>query len=119
MSESERQLNGNIEIHPPGGTRRVLRSPEQCGGFVAGTSLSSSHGNLEIRNSAGTLLWESATHDMEANKMSLEKSGALAVYAVGRVAPVWTSKTSGNPGAFAAFQMDGNMVLYSAAREPL
>jgi pseudomonalisin len=56
---------------------------------------------------------------MGANKMSLEKSGALAVYAVGRVAPVWTSKTSGNPGAFLAFQMDGNMVLYSAAREPL
>jgi hypothetical protein len=51
--------------------------------------------------------------------MSLENNGDLAIYAVGRVAPVWNTKTRGNPAAFVAFQMDGNMVLYSADRRPL
>ena len=73
---------------------------------------------MEVRNPAGTLLWESETRDVGANKMSLENNGDLAIYAVGRVAPVWNTKTRGNPAAFVAFQMDGNMVLYSADRRP-
>jgi murein DD-endopeptidase MepM/ murein hydrolase activator NlpD len=32
---------------------------------------------------------------------------------------IWASKTGGNPGAYAAVQTDGNLVIYTAARKAL
>lgn len=118
MPESAQQPNGNIEIHPDEG-RELF--------FIPGTQwrVSSGYifeftrqGNLEIRNSSGKLLWDSATRNSGANRLSLI-DGDLRVLSASKSMPLWSSKTLGHPGAFIAFQTDGNLVIYTPDRQPV
>jgi hypothetical protein len=119
MPEASQQPTGNLEIYSAG---------ERNVEFVTGTQwrVASGYlfqftrqGNLEVRNPAGQLVWESRTRDAGASRLRLESSGDLAICAAGDAAPVWSTGTAGNQGAFLAFQMDGNLVLYSSDRSPL
>jgi phosphoribosyl-AMP cyclohydrolase len=49
--------------------------------------------------------------------LAMQADGNLVAYH-GRTW-LWSSQTSGNPGAFATFQTDGNFVVYSRAGHPL
>jgi hypothetical protein len=57
-------------------------------------------------------------------RLTLQSDGNLVLYDEGGVSTVsatavWNSGTSGNPGAYAVHQADGNLVVYSAANRPL
>jgi hypothetical protein len=49
----------------------------------------------------------------------MQSDGNLVLYETGSRKALWSSQTSGNPGAFAALQRDGNLVVYSSSRQPL
>lgn len=68
-------------------------------------------GNLVVYNPSGAALWNSATGNRGATRLSLQPDGNLVIYA-GTFA-VWSSSTPGNPGATLIIQADGNVVLYS------
>jgi exopolysaccharide biosynthesis protein len=48
----------------------------------------------------------------------MQNDGNLVVYQAG-AGPKWSTRTWGQPGAFAVMQHDGNFVVYSSARRPL
>ena len=47
----------------------------------------------------------------------MQGDGNLVLYRDGR--PLWSTRTHGNPGAFAVLQSDGNFVVYAAGNRPL
>lgn len=49
--------------------------------------------------------------------LSMQGDGNLVIYRGGRAE--WATRTDRNPGAFLAFQTDGNAVVYSSAGRPL
>jgi len=62
----------------------------------------------------GTLL---RSDSRGTRSLAMRADGTLAQVVDGK--QVWATKTTGNPGAYAAVQTDGNFVVYSAARKPL
>jgi len=107
----------SVEIHPPIGD-------EICFGLETGWTVPSGYrfefapdGNLHILNPAGEQVWRSETADSGATRLCFQE-GALCLYS-DQPDPVWSTNTEGHPGAFFAFQNDGNLVVYSAAREAL
>ncbi|HEX3652157.1 MAG TPA: hypothetical protein VHU18_04960 [Rhizomicrobium sp.] len=113
------QSTGNIELHIEG-AREVLFLPGARWRVESGYTFEFIRsGNFEIHNPAGTLVWESGTGDQDAAKLVLRPNGDLAIYASGTPAPLWHTNTAGNPGAFVAFQQDGNFVVYDREAHPL
>ena len=49
--------------------------------------------------------------------LNMQNDGNLVDYCNGK--SVWSSNTGGNPGAYLAFQADGNVVIYSSTNVPL
>lgn len=74
-------------------------------------------GNLQILNPAGEKVWESETARSGAQKFSIRADGVLLLSSV--AGTIWRPTIASSPGAFLAFQTDGNLVLYSAKRDPL
>jgi hypothetical protein len=113
------QTTGNIEIHVEG-AQEALFLPGACwkveSGYTFEFTLS---GNFEVRNPARTVVWESRTGGVEATKLVLQPNGNLVICASGNPAPLWQTNSAGNPGAFVAFQQDGNFVLYDKDAHPL
>lgn len=70
-------------------------------------------GNLELRNPAGDLLWESQTDRRDGAKVVMKTTGELTV-CEWRGYPIWSSGTTGHPGAYLLLQSDGNVVIYAA-----
>jgi hypothetical protein len=66
---------------------------------------------------------ESATEPrgMRAAEAVMQDDGNFVVYDIqdGFPIPVWSTNTSGNPGAYLNVQDDGNMVIYSASNAVL
>lgn len=50
-------------------------------------------------------------------ELRMQTDGNLVLYMAGRA--VWSSRTAGNPGAYAVMQSDNNVVVYSAAGRAL
>jgi hypothetical protein len=109
----------NIEIHPPPGENCTF-GPETTWLVASGYRFEFTvDGNLQILNPAREKVWESGTAGSEARKFSLQPSGELSLHAGNGGEALWRASIGGSPGAFLAFQNDGNLVLYSAEREPL
>jgi hypothetical protein len=105
----------------------IARGPAPCGFLSESESMAPGHdvvscdgrftlslerdGNLVLQGSAGRLWASDTSNGSEArlqddgNFMIRDRDGAV----------VWTSGTSGNPGARLAVQDDGNAVIYSLA----
>lgn len=66
-------------------------------------------GNL-VLYSPSSALWSSGTNS--GAMVSMQPDGNLVVYNSGGQA-VWSSGTSGHPGAYLGLQADGNMVIYA------
>lgn len=62
----------------------------------------------------GTLL---RSDSRGTRSLAMRTDGTLAQVVDGK--QVWATKTAGNPGAYAAVQVDGNFVVYSKAKKPL
>ncbi|MFC3690380.1 hypothetical protein [Aquipuribacter hungaricus] len=50
--------------------------------------------------------------ERQASRLVMQGDGNLVLYRGS--APLWSSETQGNPGAYAVMQSDGNLVVYSA-----
>jgi len=77
-------------------------------------------GNLVLYRRPGVALWQSGTAnvsgpggDVGVNGGALTYDGLLFIQGTGATL-LWSSGTSGNPGAFGVLQDDGNFVIYSA-----
>jgi hypothetical protein len=113
------QPTGNIEIHVLGADE-VLFLPGARWKVESGYTFEfRPNGNFEVRNPAKVLVWESATGDLGATKLALQPNGNLLICAGVDPVPLWQSGTAGNPGAFIAFQQDGNFVVYGRDTHPL
>ncbi len=109
----------NVEIHPPPDEDCTF-GPETTWLVASGYRFEfSGDGNLQILNPARERVWESGTAGSEARKFSLQSTGELILCSGNGGEPLWRARTGSSPGAFLAFQNDGNLVLYSAEREPL
>lgn len=118
MPESGRQPNGNIEIHPAEGQELLFVIDTQWRVASGYTFEFTQDGNLEIRNPSGELLWQTETKERGARRLTLS-DGDLAISAADRSNPLWRTNTPGHVGAFIAFQKDGNLVIYTAERQPV
>jgi len=49
----------------------------------------------------------------------MEPTGDLAIYSNVHRERLWHSDTAGHPGAFVAFQQDGNLVVYDRHAHPI
>ena len=113
------QPTGNIEIHLSG-VEEALFLPGARWKVTGGYTFEfRPNGNFEVRNPANALVWESATGDLGATKLALQPNGNLLICAGDDPVPLWQSGTAGNPGAFIAFQQDGNFVVYGKDAQPL
>jgi len=76
-------------------------------------------GNLVIYNQNNVAQWSTGTWGGDANSYAtMESSGDFEVWDDGVMR--WSSHTSGNPGAYLAFQnQDGNLVVYSSTGQAL
>src|SRR5947207_5980179 len=109
----------NIELHPPPGEDCAF-GPETTWLVGSGYLFEfTPDGNLQILNPAGEKVWESGTAGTGAKKFSVRSDGALLLSSGNGAEPLWQTGSGRSPGAFLAFQNDGNLVLYSAEREPL
>jgi CubicO group peptidase (beta-lactamase class C family) len=80
-------------------------------------------GNLVLyRADNGLALWASGTSKPSGasgpNYTFMQIDGNLVVYTVAN-APLWSSGTYGNPGAYLVLEDSGNLVVYSATSTPL
>lgn len=113
------QATGNIEIHVEG-VQEAMFLPGARWQVESGYTFEfTPSGNFEVRNPARRVVWESQTRDLEATKLVLQPNGNLVICASGDPTPLWQTNTAGNPGAFVAFQQDGNLVLYDKDAHPL
>lgn len=110
--------SGNIDIHASSLCDASFVRGQRWTGAGGHVLEFTHHGNLELRNAAGDLLWESATARAEPATLVLQRSGKLAM-CDWRGYPVWSIGAAANPGAHLALQPDGNLVLYSAENQPL
>ena len=69
----------------------------------------------------GTHQSASEPRGMRAAEAIMQADGNFVIYDLqhGFPIPVWSTGTSGNPGAYLNVQGDGNMVIYSASHTPL
>jgi hypothetical protein len=118
-AEGKVQPTGNIEIHVSG-SEEVLFLPGACWRVDSGYTFEfRPNGNFEVRNPVGTLVWQSGTGDLGATKLTLLPDGEVLICAGNDSIPLWQSGTAENPGAFVAFQQDGNFVVYDKNAHPL
>lgn len=78
------------------------------------------HRRLYVQRSDFLLAGDSVQGERGVSRLLMQSDGNLVLYR-GSVA-LWSSRTSGNPGAFAVMQADGNLVVYSSpatGRRPL
>jgi hypothetical protein len=107
----------DIELHAPPGENCTF-GPKTTWRVGSGYRFEfTADGNLQILNPAGDKVWESDTARSGAQKCSLRPDGVLLLSSA--VATIWRANVGSSPGAFLAFQNDGNLVLYSANHEPL
>jgi hypothetical protein len=109
----------NIELHAPPGEDCAFGTETT---WLVGSGYRfefTSDGNLQILNPAEEKVWESGTAGSGARKFSLQSGGELQLSSGNGAEPIWQAGGEPAPGAFLAFQHDGNLVLYSASREPL
>lgn len=62
-------------------------------------------------------LWASNTSGHKVDRCEMQTDGNFVLYE--GATPVFSTKTNGRPGAYAAIQDDGNFVVYSADHGPL
>ncbi|WP_081259214.1 protease pro-enzyme activation domain-containing protein [Burkholderia territorii] len=65
--------------------------------------------------SPGQILYSASRN----HELVMQYDGNLVLYNVANGTAIWNSGTSGNPGAYAAFQLDGNFVVYGAGGKAL
>jgi len=131
------QTDGNLALYPPGGGPAEWSSGTAGGGGV--TLQLQDDGNVVLYGDpdAGVapVVWQTGTEGfrgtvlgegetLEAGqfvvssdglfKMVMQADGNLVVYAVGLPGALWSSRTAGDPGAFATMQADGNLVVYGS-----
>ncbi|HVX20268.1 MAG TPA: PPE domain-containing protein [Acidimicrobiales bacterium] len=130
------QADGNLVLYPPDGGPAEWSSGTAGGGGV--TLQLQDDGNLVLYgNPDGTggapVVWQTGTEafrgtvlgegeTLEAGQfvvsadglftLVMQADGNLVVYGVGRPGALWSSRTAGDPGAFATMQADGNLVVY-------
>ncbi|MFC3690379.1 hypothetical protein [Aquipuribacter hungaricus] len=71
-----------------------------------------SHRNLHVFQEDFLVAGDTVLGERQASRLVMQADGNLVLYR-GQT-PLWSSETSGNPGAFAVMQGDGNLVVYSA-----
>ena len=124
------QGDGNLVVYSA--ARAPLWSSNTSGNAGAFLTLSYA-GQLAVESETGELLWtenliltagselasgQSISGPNGAYDLVMQADGNLVEYSAANT-PIWSSDTSGNPGAYVSMQGDGNLVVYSAARAPL
>ena len=133
------QGDGNFVVYGPDGA--VLFNT-QTHGNAGAQIIMQGDGNLVVYAANGSALWSTFTGRINAappttpdtlgsdgtlspgqrlvsgdNIAAMQGDGNFVVYSSGRV--VFSTGTSGQPGARAVMQSDGNFVIYSAGNKPL
>ncbi|MDH6139168.1 hypothetical protein P3T35_001168 [Kitasatospora sp. GP30] len=69
-------------------------------------------GNVSTTLTGGSIMRPGDTAYAKYTRLVMQADGNLVLYSLKTGAPVWSSKTNGNPGAWATMQSDGNLVVY-------
>ena len=101
---------------------------------TGGQLIQQSGGNLQFYG-FGDFFWQSGTQSTAYSlllqpgqsitspnglfQLVMQTDGNLVVYLVAQGDPLWSTGTSGNPGAVAAMQNDGNLVVYTESGSAL
>ncbi|MFD7907383.1 DUF6531 domain-containing protein [Kitasatospora sp. NPDC059747] len=69
--------------------------------------------------SSGAVIKSGASLASNSVRLVMQTDGNLVLYSVATSQPLWSSGTTGNPGAWATMQADGNFVVYDTNRKSL
>lgn len=104
------QVGRNFGVRPDGSMRMINTANRSVVEFP----------NFQDRVTAGNVILPGSVLRSDSTgtrTLTMRADGVLVQAVSGK--QVWASKTSGNPGAYAAVQADGNLVVYTAARKAL
>jgi hypothetical protein len=122
--------DGNLVVYSA--DNKVLWSP-LISSSSPGTLNLQADGNIVVKNASGGVVWSPGTNlsDLRPGdtlqegyrlyagnyNLIMQGDGNLVQLEGGKA--IWSTQTGGNPGAFAAFQTDGNFVVKSASNQVL
>ncbi|MBT2502474.1 peptidoglycan DD-metalloendopeptidase family protein [Curtobacterium sp. ISL-83] len=104
------QVGRNFGIRPDGSMRMINTANKSVVEFASYQDTVTA-GNVIL---PGTVLRSDRT---SSRTLTMRSDGVLVQVVDGK--QVWATNTAGNPGAYAAVQTDGNLVVYTAAKKPL
>lgn len=104
------QVGRNFGVRPDG-TMRMINTANRSVVEFPTYQDSVAGGNVIL---PGSVLRSDRT---ASRTLTMRADGVLVQVVDGK--QIWASKTSGNPGAYAAVQTDGNLVIYTAAKKAL
>jgi hypothetical protein len=133
-ARAEMQFDGNLVVYTTGGEPIFATGAR---GDARSHLRVQDDGNAVVYDGANKPTWASASdvftlvagQSLRAGQsrrspngryiLAMQSDGDLVFYDHSTGKALWNSGTAGNPGASASMQGDGNLVVYSAARQPI
>ncbi|MEU1513154.1 ricin-type beta-trefoil lectin domain protein [Streptomyces sp. NPDC005811] len=97
---------------PPAGGRETAVFTDALGRTVRSVVKNT---GATVTLAGGTIIPSGTSLTSGSVRLSMQADGSLVLTALATGKTVWTSGTSGNPGAYAQFGTDGNLAVYTTA----
>ncbi|MFE4972105.1 RHS repeat-associated core domain-containing protein [Kitasatospora sp. NPDC056651] len=102
-----------VDVTPPTGGKATTTFTDALG-EVTSTVVRDTTADKKL--TSGTLIASGSSVLSRSTRLAMQADGNLVLTALVGDTTLWSSKTGGNPGAFASVEADGNFVVWNAAK---